>query len=144
MSSSAFFAEVRPDSRLRRIVLWSGGLLGVAGVLIILNLPTGGWAQLALAIGWSVLSVRELRQLRQGWADCRCLRFTPDGKIAVLCADARWRSAHWEAGGVLLRKVGWIRLRNHRGALVAEPLRGDSRASADWRRLHVIWRHIGA
>jgi len=49
---------------------------------------------------------------------------------------------------VLLRKVGWIRLSfelpTGRKLILGELLRGDGRRGEDWRRLQVIWRHIGA
>ena len=144
MSSIAYFAEIIPDPFLRRIVLWSGVLLCIVAILVILNLPMDLWARLALSVGWAALSVRELRQLRAGWAECRRLRISPDREIAVLQASDEWCEAQWVTGGVLLQKIGWIRVRNRHGVVFGELLCGDVRASPDWRRLQVIWRHVGA
>ena len=144
MSSTAYFAEFKPDPHLRRLVAASGVLLGIAGVLVILLLPTDLWMRLAACVIWVVTSVREHRQLQRGWADCRALRFTANGELMVLGADQTWRAARQETGSVLLRKLGWIRLRDHRGVVFGELLSGDDRASPDWRRLQVIWRHVGA
>ena len=144
MSSTAYFAEFKPDPHLRRLVAASGVLLGIAGVLVILLLPTDLWMRLAACVIWVVTSAREHRQLQRGWADCRALRFTANGELMVLGADQTWRAARQETGSVLLRKLGWIRLRDHRGVVFGELLSGDDRASPDWRRLQVIWRHVGA
>jgi hypothetical protein len=144
VSSTAYFAEFKPDPHLRRLVAASGVLLGIAGVLVILLLPTDLWMRLAACVIWVVTSVREHRQLQRGWADCRALRFTANGELTVLGADQTWRAARRETGSVLLRKLGWIRLRDHRGVVFGELLSGDDRASPDWRRLQVIWRHVGA
>ena len=144
MSSTAYSAAFKPDPRLRRLVAASGLLLGIAGVLVILLLPTDLWMRLAACIVWVATSAREHRQLQRGWADCRALRFTANGDLTVLGADQTWRTAHRETGSVLLRKFGWIRLRDHRGVVFGELLSGDDRVSPDWRRLQVIWRHVGA
>jgi len=144
MSSTAYFAEIHPDSSLRRVVLWSGVLLAAAGILVILNLPAHLWLKLTISVVWAALSVRELRLSCLGWADCLRLRFSSEGDIAVLGADKQWRAAEWVSGGVLLQKAGWVRLRNHRGVVFGELLSGDARANSHWRRLQVIWRHVGA
>jgi len=144
VSSTAYFAEITPDHILRRVVLWSGALLGIAGVLAILILPISPWLRVALAVGWAGASFLELRQLARIWRGCRRLKIDSNGEIQLLDAAGRWRTGSLVSGGVLLRKMGWIRLRDHSGASFGEPLSGDPRASADWRRLQVIWRHIGA
>lgn len=143
MSSTAYSAELRPDPLLRRVVLWSGIVFAVVGILVILILPLAWWVRLTLSAGWVAVGCRERRQLQRGWAACDRLRFDSTGKIGVQDAG-EWHEAQWESGGVLLRKAGWIRLRNHHGLVFGELLSGDARTSPDWRRLQVIWRHIGA
>jgi len=144
VSSTAYSAEISPDPVLRRIVLWSGVLLGIAGVLAVLILPVSLWVRLALAAGWAGASFLELRQLLRAWRKCCRVRIDSTGEIQLLDDSGRWRGGGLVSGGVLLRKIGWIRLRNHAGAPFGELLAGDSRMSPDWRRLQVIWRHIGA
>ncbi|MCO4810697.1 MAG: hypothetical protein KC572_03790 [Gammaproteobacteria bacterium] len=144
MSSTAYSAEFKPDPRLRRLVAGSGVLLGIAGFLVILHLPTDIWMRLAACLLWVGSAARDHWQLQRGWADCLALRFTASGELSVLGADQTWRAARRQSGSVLLRKFGWIRLRDHRGLVFGELLFGDDRASPDWRRLQVIWRHVGA
>jgi hypothetical protein len=144
VSSTAYSAELKPDPRLRRLVAGSGWLLGIAGVLVIFNLPTDLWIRMAACVLWVGASIREHGQLQRGWDDCRALRFAANGEITVLGADQVWRTARRETGSVLLRTVGWIRLRDYRGVVFGELVSGDDRASPDWRRFQVIWRHVGA
>ena len=144
MSSTAYSAAFKPDPRLRRLVAGSGLLLGIAGALVILQLPTDAWVRLVACFLWATTTAREHMQLRRGWADCYALRFTASGEIMVRGADQTWRAARWQSGSVLLRKLGWIRLRDQRGVVLSELLSGHARTSPDWRRLQVIWRHVGA
>jgi len=144
VSSTAYFAEIHPEPLLRRVVLWSGVLLVAAGVLVILILPAPIWARLTMSVGWLAVAAHDLRLICRGWDDCEKLRFASDGSIAVLGADQQWHPGEWISGGVLLQRLGWIRLRNHNGVVFGELLRGDARVNPHWRRLQVIWRHVGA
>jgi hypothetical protein len=129
---------------LRRIVLRVGGGLAACGLVAIASLP---WPPILLVVGgaaWAGLSAWELLRLNRAWADCRGLRLADDGGAAILGADGDWRPAAVLNASLLLRRWGWIRLRSGSGTVFAEPLRGSCRKSRDWRRLQVIWRHVGA
>lgn len=143
MPSNAYFAELRPDPQLRRIVQWSAAAVALAGVAVIAGLE----APLALRLGggalWLVIVAAQLRELRRGWARCRALRVHADGRVTVLGRDGRWSPGTLEPDGVLLRRWGWIRLSASPGRPFAEPLRGSCRESREWRRLQVVWRHVG-
>ena len=144
MQSTAYYAEFRPDPLLRRVVLWSGGCLGACGLIAIGSLP---WPTVLLAAAgalWVGRSGWELLRLHRAWTDCRGLRVSADGCAAIRAADGRWGEATLLDGGILLRRWGWLRLRTSDGTVFAEPLRGRCRNSRDWRRLQVIWRHVGA
>jgi len=148
VSSTAYFAEIRPDPVLRRIVLASGVALALVGVPLIRILPIALEIRAIAVIIWAALAVRELSRARLAWNTCQALRFFADGTIAVLAPGQIWRPAVLLSGGVLLRKMGWIRLSfelpTGRKLILGELLRGDGRRGTDWRRLQVIWRHIGA
>ena len=129
---------------MRHVVLWSGAGLGACGLVAIASLP---WSPLLLAVlaaAWLGRSGQELVRLHRAWEDCLGLRISGEGQAVILGADGRWRHAAVLDGGVLLRRWGWLRLRTEAGAVFAEPLRGRCRKSRDWRRLQVIWRHVGA
>jgi hypothetical protein len=125
-------------------VLLSGAGLGVLGVIALATLPwPATWRALA-AMLWSSCVAWELVCLRSAWRDSLGLQLRADGSAAALGRDGRWRPVTLLADSVLLRRWGWIRLRAPSGRIYAEPVRGQCRKSRDWRRLQVIWRHIGA
>ncbi|MGI9249022.1 MAG: hypothetical protein ACR2QI_08395 [Woeseiaceae bacterium] len=144
MSSSTYSAELRPDAGLRRLVVLSGMFFGALGVALLLTLPLHAAASVACSGSWLLLCVRELVKIRRGYALCCGLRMTAGGEISVLGPDGAWRVAQLSPGSVLLRRLGWIRLTDRHGRRCAELIRGSCRESDDWRRLQVIWQHIGA
>jgi hypothetical protein len=148
VSSTAYFAEIHPDPFLRRVVLTSGALLALAGVPLIFALPVAAGIRVAAACLWLALAGNELSRARQAWNSCHALRFFADGTVVALVPGQAWQPATLLPGGILLSKVGWIRLSvalpTGRKLVLQEFLRGDGHRSVDWRRLQVIWRHIGA
>lgn len=148
MSSTVYFAEIHPDPLLRRIVLASGLGLALAGLPLILILPVPLALRVIGSIVWLTVAASELARTRLAWNACQAMRFFADGTIDVLIPGQVWQRASLLSGGVLLRELGWIRLGVTLPAgqklVLGEFLRGNSRESADWRRLQVIWRHIGA
>lgn len=148
MSSTAYFAEIRPDPFLRRIVLISGAVLALAGIPLILMLPVSPGSRAVAAVVWLAMMASELSRARRAWYSCHALRFFADGTVLVLVAGLSWQPATLLSGGILLRQLGWIRLSftlpSGRKLVLGECLRGDGHKNADWRRLQVIWRHVGA
>lgn len=144
MPSNAYSTELRPDPLLRAIVLASGFVLGLLGLIAIIGLPWSFGMRTAAVAGWAGWTGRELARLHGAWRNCRGLRLEADGGAKVVGADGRWQPAAVLPGGILLRRAGWIRLRTQAGTVFAEPLRGSCREDPDWRRLQVLWRHVGA
>ena len=144
MPSNAFSAELRPDPQLRRIVLGSGIGLLLTGLVVIATLPLPMPHILTAVAIWTAVSVVQLRLLVRSWRACALLRVLPGGEVAVRGPDGTWSRGALAPGGILLREWGWIRYRTASGRVAAEFLRGCSRRSPDWRRLQVLWRHVGA
>ena len=143
MSSNAYFAEFRPDLVLRRFVQWTAAAVGAVGVAVIAGLEAPFSIRFGGAALWLAILVAQLRSLRCGWSSCAGFRVHADGTVAVLGPDGEWCRGQLEPDGVLLRRWGWIRIRTGSGRPFAEPLRGSCRDSREWRRLQVIWRHVG-
>lgn len=144
MLSTAYSAELRPDQPLRLVVLATGACLGLLGLVALVTLPWPlAWRGAGCALWCGTVAV-ELVRLRSAWAGSRAIRVRADGSAAALGRDGQWRPVTVLADGVLLRHWGWIRLRTAAGRVYAEPVRGSCRDSHDWRRLQVIWRHVGA
>ena len=143
MSSIKYSAELRPDALLRRVVLVSGMAFAVLGVVLILTLPLHAAALIAGSVGWLLLCARELVVAGRGFSYCCRLRIAMDGDILLLDPDGVWQPARLLSGSAVLRRVGWILFETSEGRQFAELVRGRCRESDDWRRLQVIWRHIG-
>ena len=144
MSSNVYSAEIFPDPFLRQLVLVSGALLGIAGILLIGSLALSVALRAAGAALWGLTTFRELVVLRRAWASCLALRFAENGAVEIRGPDLEWHAARLVSGSVLLRRMGWIRLKSGAGSVFAELVRADRQQARDWRRLHVIWRHVGA
>lgn len=144
MSSSAFSAEFIADSRLRCAVLLSGGTLAALGLLVIMLLPVHFALRVTGAVAWAVASGIELLRLQRAYSRYVGLRVCHDGTMRVQQRGGDWQAARLLPGSLLLRRTAWIRVQSERGEVFAELLRGECRRSVNWRRLHVIWRHIGA
>ncbi|MGB5469886.1 MAG: hypothetical protein WBM64_05670, partial [Woeseiaceae bacterium] len=136
-------AELRPDGLLRRFVVLSAVGLSVLGIAVIFTLPFPVSGLLMASVGWLVLCAWELVvACRRLWG-CRCLRLFAGGEILLLDAGGTWHPARLSSGSVVLRRIGWILVETRQGSRFAGLVRGRCRESDDWRRLQVIWRHIG-
>lgn len=144
MSSSAYSAEIGSDETLRRIVLLSGVGAAVIGFALILVLPWHPSLRLIVSSGWLGLLFLELYKIRCAYRRYCALRVDSHGNAWLKDRAGEWHGARLLAGSVLLRRFGWIRLASVDGGACAELVRGHCRDSAAWRRLQVVWRHIGA
>lgn len=143
MSSSTYVADLHPDARLRQLVLLSGTGLSGVGALLIFGLPWHIAATTAGACLWLAFCARELMILRRSFISCRRFRVMADGAVLLLGEDGDWRAAELAPGSIVLRRLAWIRCRTDRGDCFSELVSGSCRKSDDWRRMQVIWRHIG-
>ena len=144
MSSSAFSAEFSADFKLRRAVLLSGATLAALGLLVIVLLPVHFGLRITGAAAWAVSCGIELLRLQRAYSRYVGLRVDHDGAMHVQNRGGDWQAARLLPGSLLLRRAAWVRVQSERGEVFAELLRGECRRSVNWRRLHVIWRHIGA
>ncbi len=142
MLSTAFSAEIYPEAGLRRVVWVSGIVLALVGAAAIALATIPISARLPACLAWIVFSGIELRNLLRGWRRCHGVRLEADGEIAVRDAGGNWCPARFADGCVLLRRYAWLRLVTDEGVHIRELFRGSCRRSRDWRRLHVIWRHV--
>jgi hypothetical protein len=143
MSSSKYVAELHPDALLRRLVLLSGASLAALGAALIFTLPLHRAVLFGASVGWLLLCAREVVNASRGFSHCVRLRISAGGEILMLDPDGVWQRARLLSGSVVLRRVGWILFEANDGRRFAELLRGRCRENDEWRRLQVIWRHIG-
>ena len=144
MSSNSYSACLTPDPWLRIVVAISGCLLIAVGLTLILVLGIGVALRSVGCLVWLAIGWFDLRRLEQGFDTHKAIRFDSNGETFILDNDENWVPARLLTGSILTRKLGWIRLKDQSGQVFLELIRGDARQSQNWRRLQVIWRHIGA
>lgn len=144
MSSNAFSADIKPTPALQRLVLFGGALTGLAGMVLVLGLPVAFVWRAAGCCACLIACAAELRRLHLDWRFFVAARVAHDGSAALFDRNGGRHAATLQAGSVLLRRHGWLIFACDGGRSFVAPLRGDGREDADWRRLQVIWRHIGA
>ena len=122
----------------------SGFLLMLVGLLVIAGLPlSAAWQGLAMA-AWGAACTRELRNLARAYRQYRAIRVYSDGTMETRPAETAVAGAQLLPGSIVLPGLAWLRLRLENGSTSGELLRGNIREDEDWRRLQVIWRHLGA
>ena len=119
-------------------------LLALAGNLLIIFLPLSITLRVVGVALWSFSALRELIFLRRAWAGCIALKFVADGEVEIRGPDFEWHPAQLVSGSILLRSMGWLRVKTIAGPVVAELVRANRQQHRDWRHLQVIWRHVGA
>ena len=129
---------------MRRLVLLSGAVLCVAGLGFAPLLPVSIELKALLAAAWLALCGREWQAFWQGYARSGGLRIAAGGHVERQCRDGTWQPARLRAGSLVLSRLAWLRIESRDMRPYAELVRGDCRESEEWRRLQVIWRHVGA
>ena len=144
MSSTAYSTCLTPDPWLRITVISTGRVLIAIGLVLLLTLDIAVWLRAATCAVWAYLGATEIQRLERRFADLIAIRLSSAGEIAVLTRDEEWRPCDLQTGSIVLQKLAWLRLQTSNGEIFVELLRGNARQSVEWRRLQVIWRHIGA
>ena len=144
MSSKSYSTCLTPDPWLRITVLTSGRLLIAAGLVLILTLDLDTAIRAVSCFVWFVAGWYEIVRIERGFESCNAVRLSSDGEIAVLNNDQEWLPVTLQTGSIVLRNYAWLRFQAANGEKFVELMRGNARQSEEWRRLQVIWRHIGA
>lgn len=142
MSSTGFAAVLQASSSLRKLVLASGVLLLLLGVVCIALVPVDLAARALLSAGWVFIAGKELCVLRRAYMTFRYMHIGQSGTVVLFRRSGGTVAAEILPGSMLLQKVGWLRLRTVDGRRFAELIVGNCRKNKDWRRLQVIWRHL--
>ena len=139
-SSATFVTVLRPDPRLRRLLLACALLGPPVGLALIAALPLPWWLRAALGGIWIAVGVCEYRAQRRG--ALRIRRYVLDAldNISAVAAGGRRLRVELLAGSLVLPRLAYLRLRLPDGRHYAELLRPCSADDLDWQRLLLIWR----
>ena len=89
MSSSTYSAEISPHKRLRQVVLLSGIVMSLIGVVVILVLPISVTGRAVAVVGWFFWSGRELLTYWRAYGRWRAYRLFADGEARVFGREER-------------------------------------------------------
>jgi len=122
----------------------TGIAAAVGGIVAIAGLPFAGTWRILGAVIWSVASVVELSLVAKGHSNCQSLRIEQDGNMQIRMTNGCCMPATLSAGSAVLGAFAWLRFTAENGRRHVELFRRESPGNKDWRRLQVIWRHLGA
>ena len=119
-------------------------MLNAIGLVLILLLPLHAGLRATGCVVWACSAYLEIARLEAGFRRCIEIRLHASGEVEIADNDGEWSPARLLPGSLVLTTLGWLRLQTIDGQIILQPVRGDARKDHDWRRLQVIWRHIGA
>jgi hypothetical protein len=129
---------------LRCIVIGTGIAAMVGGVIAIAGLPFApSWRSLWAAL-WTIAGCYELKGIAARNRRYRLLRIEQDGNMQLMLTNGCCMPATLSAGSVVLGSFAWLRFTAENGCRHVELFRRECPGDKDWRRLQVIWRHLGA
>jgi len=140
MSSHEFSAELIPDQTLRNVVVLSGAIATLVGVVLILQMPVNLIIRLALTMGWLAYNQYELCEVARRSASVARIEINQHGKLWVTDPAGQRRTAELLRGSVVLARYAWIRIRFEDGRKCAELLSGNAVENKQWHRFQLIWK----
>ncbi|MDX1404276.1 MAG: hypothetical protein R3192_07060 [Woeseiaceae bacterium] len=129
---------------LRALVFAWGVVAASAGAVILLRLPIASYLKPGLALLWLLECARELWALRRGGRRLCELRLAAGGEVSGISPRGDVLPLELLPGSMLLRRLGWLRLRFADGLTHGELFTGDARQDPEWHRLQLIWRQRAA
>lgn len=143
MSSTVFSTELRPDRRLRLLLLIFAAIAAIAGLLLIVHLPMSVISRTALALSWLLWCCIEIFLLRRAWAQVSRIGINQLGEVWVIDIDgARW-PASLQRGSVVISRFAWLKIRLEDGRKYAELVSGNAVEDCQWHRFQLIWKQSG-
>ena len=128
----------------RNIVVGTGAAALFLGGLAFLLLPLAWDFKLPGTAAWCILGARDLWLITRGYKRCERIRVHHDGAVQVWAPDGHCIAATLGAGSIVTNGLAWVRIRPRGGGRYGLLLRCKAAENKDWRRLQVIWRHLGA
>ena len=137
--SSDFAATLSPGRRARLIVLLSGWLFTLAGLVTALHTQLPATGRAVLASVWLAVSSRQLYGQARAFRSVTALRIVAAEPTVRVLGD-RPGSCDLLPGSLLLPRFGWLRLELPGGCRFGELVLRSETPDDDWRHLHVVWR----
>ena len=132
---------------MRRVLATSALLAYLLGTVTICSLSIDVRLGALGVTVWSLQGGIQWRLISSAHKRFRRLRIHCDGAAELLDNSGEWHSAIICKECIVLSTFAWLKLKPAQGGSYFELLRGDARGPSpenkQWRRLQVIWRHLG-
>ena len=115
----------------------------LVGFVPILSLPIDIFLCAAAASVWCAVVSAQLGVISSAHKRFTRIRISCGGECELRNKDGEWEAAIIAGGCVVWSQLAWLRLQLPSGRCHLELVSGDVRESEQWRRLQVIWRHLG-
>jgi len=119
-------------------------MAAVAGASVCLAMPIAWEWRFAASCLWLLVSERELLVIAGGYKHYKGIRIDDNGDTVLLTRDGDRLPVKLLAGSVVLPSLAWLRFKDRDGRRLVELIACKSPEDKAWRRLQVIWRHLGA
>jgi hypothetical protein len=119
-------------------------MAAVAGASVCLAMSIAWEWRFAASCLWLLVSERELRVIANGHKRYTGIRIDANGDTALLTPDGAHLPVKLLTGSVVLPSLAWLRFKGSDGCRGVELITRKSPENKAWRRLQVIWRHVGA
>ncbi len=139
MSSSGFAATLSPGRQARFIVLLSGWLLTLAGLVTALHTHLPAVGRGVLASVWLLASLRQLYRQARAFRSVAALVIGVDEPRVQIMGDSPG-SCDLLPGSLLFERFGWLWLELPDGYRFGELILRSETPEDDWRHLQVVWR----
>ncbi len=144
MSLTTYSTDLEPDVISLFILLAVGASAFCCGLLALFTLPVGiAWKVLWLSL-WVASGARDLWLIASGYKRCSRLRLHHDGNVQAWSPDGHCAAARLSAGSLVTTGFAWLRVELAGGRRLGLLVRRNASEIKAWRRLQVIWRHLGA
>jgi hypothetical protein len=147
LSSRVFVAELRPEPAMRRVLAASALLAYGLGIVTICSLSIDVRLGALGATVWSLQGGIQWHLISSAHKRFRGLRIHCDGMAELLDNGGAWQPAIICKECIVLSRFAWLKLKPAQGGTYYELVRGRARGTSlenkQWRRLQVIWRHLG-
>ena len=144
MLSTTFFTDLEPDAVSLSIVLATGAGALLGGAVAVATLPIALSGKALGIAAWIMVGGRDLWLIASGYKRCARIRLHHDASVQAWSCDGHAAAATLCAGSVVMTGFAWLRVELAGGRRIGLLVRQKAAQHEDWRRLQVIWRHLGA
>lgn len=134
-----YAVQIKPDPRLRRLLLACGALLYALGAALLIGLPLALLPKFALLAAWLAHGAVEWRRQARGYRRVAGIRIRESGALDCIDSRGKQEPAGLMGGSFVLRRLAWLRLNFADGSHYGELLSGDAQRHPAWHGLQLTW-----